>query len=211
MKSTRLFLTLIALIVLIHAAAASAATIDMDDPRRALGREGDVRVDAQLVRETVSPGTPIGVVWQIQNFSDAPVAVATGEADATYDDDSQTITVAIGAEIPPDGDMPEMTIIAPGEKKVFRSAATPTLGAGAMRAGIRNSGPRYVQLKVAILRNIEPFVPLIEKAPAPVRLTDAQFDRWFASTATIFLNTLPVQFSPARPITGSAQQTGGTF
>ncbi|MGZ5432189.1 MAG: hypothetical protein ACXWH7_04625 [Thermoanaerobaculia bacterium] len=61
MKSSRPFLALIASIPLIHAAAATAAGIDMDDPRRALGREGDVRVDAQLVRDTVSPGAPIGV------------------------------------------------------------------------------------------------------------------------------------------------------
>ena len=48
----------------IYAAAANAASIDMNDPRRALGREGDVRIDAQLVSETVAHGAPIMVTWQ---------------------------------------------------------------------------------------------------------------------------------------------------
>src|SRR6185436_2441155 len=51
---------------LLTAAAANAAGIDMNDPRRALGRENDVRIDAQLLQETVSPGTAIAVTYQIQ-------------------------------------------------------------------------------------------------------------------------------------------------
>ena len=177
-------------------AAADAASIDMNDPLRAKGREGDVRIDAQLVTDAVSPGAPVGVTWQIQNFTDAPVAVATKSVDATYDPDSQTITLAIGSEVPDDGNMPQMILVAPGEKKVFRAAATPAIAPTAVRTG--GAMPRYVQVKVSILRKLEPFLELIRgQAPAarPQPLSDELFEQWFESTDTIYLNSLPVHWS----------------
>ncbi|HET8797161.1 MAG TPA: hypothetical protein VFO89_05730 [Thermoanaerobaculia bacterium] len=215
MKSSNLFLSLFATILLFSAAAAQAAGsdqaagIDMDDPHRALGRENDVRVDAQLVRETVSPNTPIGVVYQIENFSKHPVAIAARAVDASYDEESRTVTLVLGAEIPPDGNLPQLTLIAPGEKKVFRSAATPSLPAAARR-GLAST-PRFVQVKVALLRDIEPFLALIEaQKRMPQQLTDAQFEMWLESSNTIFLNTLPVQFAPARP-TGADAEMRASF
>lgn len=197
MRSWKVFYALFAAVVLIQAAAAAAATIDMDDPRRAVGRENDVRVDAQLIQETVSPGTAIGVVYQIQNFGPTPIAVADKVTSATYDEDSSTITLAVGAEVPDDGRMPHLVLIAPGEKKVFRGGAIPALGASAIRASSA-SIPRYVQVKVTVLRNLDPFRALIttqQPKVAPM-LSDAQFDLWFESNETILLNTVPVRFSP---------------
>lgn len=205
MKSSNPLLSLFATILLFSAAAAQAAGIDMDDPHRALGRENDVRVDAQLVRETVSPNTPIGVVFQIQNLSKHPVAIAARAVDASYDEESRTVTLVLGAEIPPDGNFPQLTLIAPGEKKVFRSAATPSLPAAARR-GLAST-PRYVQVKVAILRDIDPFLALIEaQKRVPQQLTDEQFEMWLESNDTIFLNTLPVQFAPARSSGADAER-----
>jgi hypothetical protein len=202
-KSSRLFYALLAAIVLIHAAAASAGAIDMDDPRRTVGREDDVRIDAQLIQDTVSPGSTIGVTWQVQNFSPAPIAVAEKVVSATYDSDSQTITFAIGSEVPKDGRMPHVAVIAPGEKKVFRSGATPMLSGAATRSMF--SPPRYVQVKVSILRDLEPFAQLIAEQQrieqriaqqkAGAVLPDALFDKWFESNDTIFLNAVPVRFS----------------
>lgn len=207
MKSSKWFLALLASIILIHAAAAAAANIDMDDPKRLLGRAGDVRVDAQLVRDTVSPGAPIGITYQIQNFSNAPVAVAMKVSDASYDGDTRTITLAIGSEVPPDGNMPQMVVIAPGEKKVLQAAATPKLSAQAMRAQL-GLAPRFVQVKVAILRNVEPYAQLIASQDGRTkrRLSDELFDRWFESTDTIFLNSVPVQFVPGSS-TGIAESS----
>lgn len=175
-------------------AAADAASIDMNDPLRAKGREGDVRIDAQLVTDAVSPGAPVGVTWQIQNFTEHAIAVATRVVDASYDADSRTITLAIGSEVPQDGNMPAMVLVGPGEKKVFRAAATPSITV----AAIRSASPRYVQVKVSILRELDPFLTLIRaQAPSskPQQLSDELFELWFESTDTIFLNTLPVQWS----------------
>lgn len=198
MKSSKLFFALIATIVLLPAAAASAAgAIDMDDPRRVVGRENDVRVDAQLAQDTVAPGSAIGVTYQIQNLSSSPVAIADKSASASYDPDTQTITLALGAEVPDDGRMPHVVTIAPGETKVFRGGATPTLNAASMRVASRNT-PRFVQVKVSILRRLEPFLALIrsQQPRGGAVLSDAQFDQWFESNDTIFLNTVPVRFSP---------------
>ena len=176
--------------------AAHAASIDMNDPRRSVGREDDVRIDAQLITDTVSAGSPVGVTWQIQNFTDAAVAVATRVVAASYDEDSRTITLAIGSEVPQDGNMPAMVLVAPGEKKVFRASATPAMNAATART--LGGVPRYVQVKVSILRDLEPFIALIRSQvpnAKPQQLSDELFERWFESTDTIFLNSLPVQWS----------------
>lgn len=201
MKSSRVLLAAVAAIA-ISTTASPAARIDMNDPRRALGREDDVRVDAQLVRDTVSPGSPIGVTYQIQNFTDEPVAIAHRVSDASYDLDSRTITLSIGAEVPVDGNMPEMITIAPGEKKVLTAAAIPSLGAQAIRPAARAT-PRFVQVKVTILRGLQAFKSLLERqaqTSAPQELPDELFDRWFENSNSIFLNALPVHFSPGRPV-----------
>ena len=204
MKSSKLFFALLAAIVLLHAAAASAGAIDMDNPRRTVGREGDVRIDAQLVQDTVSPGTPIGVAYQIENFSSLPIAVADKVVDATYDQDSRTITVSIGSEVPDDGKMPHVVTIKPGEKKLFRIGATPMLGGAASRTSL--AAPRYVQVKVSILRDLEPFA----KVTTAQTLSDELFDKWFEANDTIFLNAVPVRFSSRRANGfAAADQRGG--
>jgi hypothetical protein len=196
MRSSRLFCALIAAIVLLYTAAATAATIDMDDPRRAVGRENDVRVDAQVAQETVSPGSAIGVVYQIQNFTSTPIAVADKVAIATFDPESRTITLSIGAEVPDDGKMPHVVLIAPGEKKIFRTGATPHLNAS-VRATM--AVPQFIQVKVSFLRDLTPFAALVAPEQVGAVLTDAQFDEWFESNDTIYLNTVPVRFSPRTP------------
>jgi hypothetical protein len=197
----------------IYAAAPGAASIDMTDPHRALGREGDVRIDAQLVSDTVAHGAPIIVTWQIQNFTELPVAVDARAIDASYDADSRTITLAIGSEVPDEGNMPLMTLVEPGEKKVFRSAASLAIPAAVVR-GRRGGAPRLVQLKVSILRDLDPFAAMIEtqsRTAPPQRLSDALFEQWFESTDTIFLNTLPVQWTGRMPSGGNAEHRGRRF
>jgi hypothetical protein len=209
MKSFRF---LLALSTFIAAAAVSAASIDMTDPRRALGREDGVRVDAQLLRETVSPGVPIGITYQIENLSESAIAIATKVADSSYDEESRTITLSVGSEVPPDGNMPQMIVIAPGEKKVLQAGATPVLRAANARKAF-SAFPRFVQVKVAILRNIRPFATLLEKQDgrSKQRLTDEQFDQWFESNDTIFLNTVPVHYTPASNATDAANASNSGF
>ena len=58
-----------------------------------------------------------------------------------------------------------------------------------------------MQVKVSILRDLAPFAQLIAPAGTrapPARLPDELFDQWFESNDTIFLNSVPVRFSPRR-------------
>ena len=183
------------LFTITFAAVASAADgIDMDDPRRSIGRENDIRIDAQLVRDTVSPGTPIGVTYQIQNLTAAPIAIADRVASASYDADTLTIVVSIGSETPQEH-MPRMITVGPGEKKVLRTSATPQLLPSSSRATFV-SAPRYVQLKVTILRDVAPFHTLLANQTRAQRFPDELFDKWFECNDTILLNSVPIQFAP---------------
>lgn len=188
---------LLATLTVLIATTAGAAGIDMDDPYRALGRENDVRVDAQLLSEVIRLGSPIAVTYQIENMSRTAVAVAAKICTASYDADTRTIVVSVGSEIPLDGNLPLMQMIASGEKKVFTTSTT--LGGSASAIQISRTAPRFLQIKVSVLRNLEPFHELIaqqQAAPVPSRiaLTDAQFDQWFDANATIYLNSLPVRY-----------------
>jgi hypothetical protein len=185
--------------------ALAAGSIDMDDPRRALGRENDIRIDAQLLSESVSSNGPIGVTWQIENLGQTAVAVSPKEASASYDADTGVITVAIGSEVPGDGRMPDVELIQPGQKKVFRSGASARINPGAIRTRLA-AAPRSVQVKVTILRDLEPFLPLI-RTGSNAPLSDELFDRWFEATDTILLNTIPVHYAPSRPFGGAEGRT----
>lgn len=191
MRSPRLFLTLSAAILSIHAAAFAADPIDMNDPRRAVGREDDVRVDATILHETVTSGSPISITYQIQNLTAMPVAIAPKSTDVSYDPDTLTITVGLGSEIPADGAMPVITVIMPGEKKAFSAAATPLIPLGTSASPYAPT-PRYVQLKVTILRDTAPFAAVVAKQ----RLSDELFDKWLTANDTILLNAIPVRYKP---------------
>lgn len=200
-------LSLLTLAILTPAALAGAG-IDMDDPRRALGRENDIRIHAQLLAESVSPGSPVAVTWQIENLGRQPVAVSPRTASASYDAETGVITLAIGSEVPDDGRMPDVELVPAGGKKVFRSGAPARINAGAIRSRF-SAAPRLVQVKVTILRDTAPFMELIE-TESKALLSDELFDRWFEATDTILLNSVPVHYAPGRHH-GSAESrsTGG--
>src|SRR2546423_687910 len=108
MKSSSRLVVLAVAAVVLTAAEARAAGVNFKDPRRALGREDDIRVDAQLAQDTVSSNSPIGVTYQIQNLSASPIAIADRVCDSSFDSDTQTITITIGAEIPEGTAMPHL-------------------------------------------------------------------------------------------------------
>src|SRR5437588_4602668 len=122
MRSSKPFFAAVA-VSLIGASVAAAAHVDFKDPRRALGREGDIRIDAQLAQDVVSPNSPITVTYQIQNLSHATIAVADKITDTDFDLDSLTVTLSIGAEIPPGTQLPHLVAINPGEKRVLTAGA----------------------------------------------------------------------------------------
>lgn len=174
------------LVMVLTAAAGSAARIDMKDPRRAVGTDDGVRVDAQLTTEFVSPHSPIGVTYQIHNLSPRAIAVADKSCEASYDIDTATITLAVGAEVPNAGEMPRLVVIRSGESRTFTAGA-------AVKSSLREQRlkrPAFVQIRVNLLRDAGPFMAL----NPGFALSDADFDQWLKLNESIELNTIPVRY-----------------
>ena len=193
MKSSKSFVAAVAVSVM-GAGIAAAAHVDFSDPRRALGREGDVRVDAQLTQDTLAPNSAIAVTYQIQNLSKYPVAVADKVIDTDYDLESLTVTLSIGAEIPTGTRLPHMTVINPGERRVLTGAALLHVGIPNVRTRW-TAVPRFVQVKVTLLRDVTAFASLIEQQKtgvAAVALPNNMFDHWVEASDSILLNPIPV-------------------
>ncbi|MEA2327643.1 MAG: hypothetical protein QOE68_2602 [Thermoanaerobaculia bacterium] len=196
MKSSGRIAVAVAVFLLVSSTA-RAAGVDFKDPRRALGREDDIRVDAQMLQETLTPGSPISVTYQVENLTASPIAIADKIADATFDADSQTITVSIGAEIPAGTTMPHLVTIAAGQKRAFRIGASAQVLIPNARSPLARV-PRFVQINVNVLRDLKPFAKLIaqqtESAAAPP-LPNELFDSWVASVSSVELNVLPIRWS----------------
>ncbi|HJT16167.1 MAG TPA: hypothetical protein VJ853_02205 [Thermoanaerobaculia bacterium] len=212
MKSSKPFVFAVAA-TLIGASVAAAAHVDMNDPRRALGRDGDVRVDAELAQEAVRPNAPLTVTYQVQNFSNHPIAIADKITDTDFDRDSLTITLSIGAEIPPGTQLPHLAVINPGEKRVMTTGALIHVAVPNVRTRW-TAVPRYVQVKVTVLRDVSAFSKLIDqqqKSATVVAFPADLFERWVEASDSIMLNTIPVYWNDGgRRGTAESDQPAGT-
>jgi hypothetical protein len=191
-------------VTLLTSAAVRAAHVDFKDPRRALGREDDIKVDAEIAQDTLSAGSPISVTYQIENLTLSPIAIADKVSDASFDPDSQTITVSIGAEIP-QATMPHLAMIPPGQTRVFRTGAMAQVVVPNPRSPWAQV-PRYVQITVNVLRDVSPFADLIaqqSRSAVPPPLPNDLFDKWVDSVSSVELNALPVRWIEKGPRTSA--------
>src|SRR6266498_1318412 len=161
MRFSRFFSVAVSL-SLLTAAAASAARVDMKDPRRALGREDNIRVDAQLLQDAISTSTPLSVTYQIENLTGVAIGVADKVVDVSFDPDTATVTFSIGAEVPTGKNMPHVVTIVPGEKRVLTAGGTLHVAVPHQRTPW-TAVPRYVQIKVNVLKDVTPFAALLEQ------------------------------------------------
>jgi hypothetical protein len=213
MKSLRSFVLFLVTATSFASVAFAGPTVDPQSPLTSIGREDDVRVEAQLLNDTISSGSAIGVTFQIENMSDQPIAVAEKVCSASFDAETQTVTLSIGSEVPEDGAMPRVTALAAGEKKTFTTGAVVRVITANLRSAFA-AVPRFVQVKVSVLRNVAPFAALIQRqgqVPTTTRLplNDQQFETWLESNDTIFLNPVPVRFSGASRLGADAAERGG--
>jgi len=211
---------LIAATTLTCTTAAFAARVDMNDPRRALALDDDIRIDAQLSDDSIGSGSSVSVTFQVQNNSRQPVALAAKVCETSYDPESQTVTVSIGSEVPSGSTMPHLSVIKPGEKRTFTTLAPMHIVLPAARSPFIGY-PRYVQVKVNLLRDLAPFDALIARqrdASQPL-LPESLFETWLQSNDAIFLNAIPVYWKNSRSpveqngadVATPSHQMGGTF
>jgi hypothetical protein len=154
------------------------------------------------------------VTYQVENLSPAPIAIADKVSDTSFDPDTRTIILSLGAEVPPGPMLPHLVVILPGEKRVLTGGATLHMAVPTLRTPW-TAIPKYVQIRVAVLRDITPFAVLIERqirgAIAPP-LPNEMFDRWVESTDSVFLNSIPIYWkNQNRRGTAESDQPAGTF
>lgn len=172
-------------------AAAAQAAVNAGEPA-AVGTDDGIRVEARLLRDTIGANRTIGITYQIRNLTGTPVSIAEKRCFATYDRESRTIMVSIGSEIPDTASLERLTIVPSGAERTF-FVGTP-LRAAMSGSQLLRSGPRYVQIRVNVLR--EWITP-----PAAGEL----FERWLESNVTIMLNALPIHYAPSDENVTSAE------
>jgi hypothetical protein len=186
----------LALLLFILAACSSTKSVDMSEPRRVVGTENDVRIDAEVFGDTLGPSVSIPIKYDITNNRSSTILVADLLLNATYDAETLMVTVDIGSEIPGEQFLPRLISIPSGGKKSFR---------GAVRVAIMSSPtstpfsprPNKLRLRVNFLGETKPFEKLIdipEKAVHDPVLAEALFTKWVEGNETVVTNTLPMRW-----------------
>jgi len=194
--------------------ATNTQSVDMNEPRRIVGTENDVRVDAQIFGEKLGASTSIPLKYDVTNDRSEAIAIADLIPEATYDPDTQTVTVSIGAEVPGAELLPRLIAIAPGEKKSFSTVARVNILVA--RAVTPNSRfPNALRLKINFLSDTAQFRELIampERAMYNPKLADQLFPTWLEKNETVYTNTVPMRwmFEPeADPPTAGRRRRRG--
>ncbi|HEU5162449.1 MAG TPA: hypothetical protein VFV54_04825 [Thermoanaerobaculia bacterium] len=176
-------------------AGCATAAVDLDEPRRILGTEGDVRVDAQVFAEKIGTGSSVRVVWEIENQRRDPIAVADILPAVSYEPTDRTIVVNVGSEVPGNEMLPRLIRIEPGERKTFEGLANIALRMPA--PGPLAATPRLLSLKLNFLSNVAPFQALVGIPEVAVRdpeRADNLFTTWVEANETVRTNAIPIEW-----------------
>jgi hypothetical protein len=173
----------------------------MEEPRRIVGTEEGIRVDAQVIGDQIRPGAKIPLTYEITNMRSAAIAIAELVPVTSYDGETTMFTVEIGSEVPGNELLPRLVEIGPGQTQTFhivaniqhimppRSLATPLPDAS-------------FRLKVNFLSDTQPFRALIgiqERAVADSALADALFPLWLERNEIVYTNSIPMRWTARRP------------
>ncbi|HXH41097.1 MAG TPA: hypothetical protein VNN08_20890 [Thermoanaerobaculia bacterium] len=178
--------------------ASKPSSIDMKEPRRMVGTESNVRVDAEIYGEDMVQGASIAIKYDITNQRSTPILVADLLAQSNYDPDTSTVTIVIGSEIPGEEFLPRLISIPSGERRSFKTGARINIG---VPPGSWSPKPRALQIRVNFLTDPAPFVKLIDIPERSVRdpkLAAEIFPKWVEGNETVTTNALPMRWQGPR-------------
>ena len=168
----------------------------MSEPRRMVGTDNDVRVDAEIYGDTLTPGINIAIKCDVTSHRSTTILVADLIPQASYDPETQMVTVDLGSEIPGEQFLPRLLSIAPSGRRTFTTAARLVIGAGSPGVpGFRR--PNALRIRVNFLGESKPFESLIdipERAVHDPALAAAIFTRWVERNETVTTNALPMRW-----------------
>ena len=205
MKRTAAPLLLLSALILTSCATSSSKPVDMTEPRRGVGTEALVRVDAEIWADQLTTNGSIPIKYDITNDRQATILVADLVPLATYDPDTQTVIVALGSEVPGMELLPRLIPILPGEKKSFSTAARVTILLPNASSPVMRF-PNALRVKLNFLGETKPFEKLVamtEKAVHDPKLADELFPKWLEQNETVLTNALPMRWA------GNAIDRGG--
>jgi hypothetical protein len=188
---------LFAILLLAACATARKSTpVNQNEPRRVVGTDNDVRIDAEVFGDQLGSSVTLPVKYDITNSRPATIAIADLVPETNYDEETRTVTISIGSEVPGTTLLPHLISIKPGEKKSFSTVARVNimLPAGTPAARI----PRALRLKVNFLSDTTQFEQLItmpEKGLYDPKLADELFPKWLERNETVYTNTLPMRWA----------------
>jgi len=169
----------------------------MNEPRRVVGTESAVRVDAEIRGEEIRPGTPVPFTYEITNQREQSIAVAEVIPVTTYDAETRTITVNVGSEVPGMQLLPRLITIAPGQKKTFTGSARMSFALQNSPGDPRMRHPASLRIAVNFLGDTKPFAELLdipEKAVADPKRADELFPIWVEQNEVVYTNAVPMRW-----------------
>ena len=187
-------------LLLLSIGGASSRGVDLEEPRRVLGRESDVRIDAQIFQEKVGTGTSVRLTWEIENLRDEPIAVADMVPSVSYDEIERTLVINLGSEVPGNNLVPRLIRIESGEKRAFDGAAKVNIHLP--MPGPMTQYPRLMQVRLSFLSPVGPFEELMgipEISIADRALADRLFPQWVEANETIRTNSIPIDWMGLTP------------
>jgi uncharacterized protein YcfL len=194
MKPARLFALAVLLVVL---AGCASQSVNMSEPRRLVATESDVRLDAVIRTDVLTPATRIPISYDITNNRQTPIAVAELIPNATYDADTRTVMVMLGSEVPGESMLPRLSLIRPGEKKSFSTVASVNLVAFSAAYNPLTPYPRAIRVRLDFLTDPKSFEKLIgipERAVHDPALAAELFPKWVEQNETVVTNALPMHW-----------------
>ncbi|HKR66599.1 MAG TPA: hypothetical protein VJZ00_22925 [Thermoanaerobaculia bacterium] len=192
--------------LLLALAACTTATVDMNEPRRVVGTENAVRVDAEIFGDDLQNGAHIPITYVITNERPQAIAIADLIPVTTYDAESQMMTVNIGSEVPGQQLVPRLIRIAPGEKKSFNTSARVAFVVPRTTDASRTAPVTELRLKINFLGDtsggFEQLVDIPERAIADAKLADQLFPLWLERNEALYTNSVPMHWKTGLPDAG---------